>query len=110
MAQNDSGYGMSRNRIVVAAAIIFLSIVASIAFGNYTIAFLGVGVALLYVVVAIYADYSRKSTDALVAILAKLNGQSTSNNAQQREVEVNGVMIKVSDEDYIKLLEAKVKF
>ena len=109
MVENDSGYGMPRNRIVVAVAIIFLSIVASIAFRNYTIAFLGIVVTLLYLVVVIYADNSRKTTDALVAVLAKLNGKNTSNNAQLREVEVNGVMIKVSDEDYIKILEAEKK-
>jgi len=109
MTQIDTGYSLSRNRIIISAIVIFLSVVASIAFGSYTILFFGILIVLLFLIVAIYAENSKKTTDALVAILSKLNGQPISNNAQLREVEVNGVTIKVSDEDYIKLLEAKVK-
>ena len=106
---HDEIVKVPRNGIAIAVIIVFVSIVISVAFGNYTLSFIGVIAAGVYLLATMYIDNVRNTNSVLNAILSKLYDiQGTSANLT-REVEVNGVKVHLSDEDYIKFLEGKNK-
>ncbi len=118
MAHATSGY--SDNEIIISIIVIILSLVGAITLRSVIVLFFGVFMVLFYLIIAMYVENSKITNKAIIAILTKLNEQIPQNNTQVneqasqdntqlREVEVNGVKIKISDEDYIKLLEAKTK-
>jgi hypothetical protein len=98
-----------RNRIAMAVIVVFVSIVISIAFSNYTIAFIGVIGAGAYLFATVYIDIVRNTNSVLNALLSKLYDTRGTSANLIREVEVDGVKLHLSDEDYIKFLEAKSK-
>ncbi len=118
MAQAISGY--SDSEIVISIIVIISLLFAAIILRSISLLFLGVLMVLFYLNFSMYVKNSKITNKAIIAILSKLNEQIPQNNTQVneqarqdntqlREVDVNGVKIKISDEDYIKLLEAKTK-